>query len=260
MATPALQETRPQKAQRWLRSMRNGLSPVSIVRHRLANDQTLRFRGVTVSTDDPPSAWDLAFPIWSGEYDEPGFVPRRGWNVVDIGANIGFFSMLAGSRGARVTAYEPHPESFRHLQRNTGKWAVDCRQAAVVGDGSESVRLYVHPERSSRNTLTGAEIGSGEALTSAIDVPAIDFSDVLREPVDLLKVDCEGAEFGFLDQADVVRNAKRIIAEVHTTAGDPEELRRAVEAAGFDARLERSAADPLQHRDEAFLMLTAVRR
>jgi FkbM family methyltransferase len=260
MSTTASRETRRQKAERWVRSMRNGLSPVSIVRHKLAGDQTLRFRGVTVSTDDLPSAWDLAFPIWSGEYDEPGFVPHRGWTVVDIGANIGFFSMLAAARGARVTAYEPHPESFRHLQRNTRKWGVDCRQAAVVGDGSERVRLYVHPERSSRNTLTGAEIGSGEALTTAIDVPAIEFSDVLREPVDLLKVDCEGAEFGFLDQADVVRNAKRIIAEVHATAGDPEQLRRAVEAAGFDARLEQSHADPLQHRDAAFLMLTAVRR
>src|SRR5829696_1747953 len=120
------------KGARWARLIRAGMSPMSLVKRHLLHDYRLRFKGIDISASDLPVAWDMACPIWSGEYDEPGFVPTRGETVVDIGGNIGAFAMLAASRGARVRSYEPHPDSFEHMQRNTARWRVECHQAAVI--------------------------------------------------------------------------------------------------------------------------------
>ena len=83
---------------------------------------------------DNVATWDIALQIAGGEYDYPGYVPRRGDRVVDIGANIGIFSLWAARRGATVTAYEPGVETFAHLAQNVADRRVTARHAAVVGE------------------------------------------------------------------------------------------------------------------------------
>ena len=248
----------PAGAERWLRMVARGVSPRSLLAMKLLGRRGLRFRGVDISAPNLQHAWDIAMPIFSGEYDEWGFVPGRGDRVVDIGGNIGLYSMLAASRGARVTAYEPHPESFRHLERNTARWGVDGRCAAVVRDpGTRSVRLYLHPERASRHTLAGMEVGTGSVLRHAIDVPALPLSTVLDGGCDLLKMDCEGGEFELLRDPSI-RKARRIIAEVHTAVGDPQPLLEDVRGAGFRALL-KHGADVLHTDGQPFMLLLAAR-
>ncbi len=243
------------KALRWARLVRVGVSPMSLVRRLLLGDYGLRFQGVEISASNLPFAWDVALPIWGGEYDEPGFVPGPGDLVADIGGNIGAFAMLAASRGARVRSYEPDPGSFAHMERNTAKWDVECHRAAVIAGDLDTVQLYVGP-RNTRNTLVGKDAKSGQDLDDHVDVPAIRLAEVLRDPVDLLKLDVEGGEFELLRaEPHVLRRAKRIIAEVHTVLGDEEALLAHVRAAGFDARLKR----PLSDDADPYVQLTAVR-
>jgi FkbM family methyltransferase len=243
------------KALRWAKLVRAGASPLSLVRRLVLSDYRLRFQGVDLSASDLPVAWDAALPIWSGEYDEPGFVPRRGDIVADIGGNVGAFAMLAASRGARVRSYEPHPDSFAHLLRNTAKWQVECHQAAVIAGDADRVRLYVSP-RNIRNSLVGRDVKSGEKLAELVEVPAVALAEVLRGPVDLLKVDIEGGEFELLRvKPQILRQAKRIIAEIHTTLGDEHALVAHIQTAGFDARLRR----PTSIDADPYLLLTASR-
>jgi FkbM family methyltransferase len=243
------------KALRWVRLVRVGVSPLSLSRRLLLGDYGLRFQGVEVSAANLPVAWDVALPIWSGEYDEPGFVPGHGDIVVDIGANIGAFAMLAASRGARVRSYEPHPDSFAHMERNTAKWRVECHRAAVTTEHADTVQLYLGP-RDTRNTLLGKDAKSARELDEQVEVPAIPLAEVLRDPVDLLKLDVEGGEFDLLwAEPHLLRRAKRIIAEVHTVFGDEDALLAHVQAAGFDARLKR----PISEDADPYVQLTAVR-
>jgi 2-polyprenyl-3-methyl-5-hydroxy-6-metoxy-1,4-benzoquinol methylase len=44
--------------------------------------------------------------IWLGKYGKVS----TGWTVIDIGANIGVFSLYAARAGATVIAYDPLPE------------------------------------------------------------------------------------------------------------------------------------------------------
>jgi FkbM family methyltransferase len=180
--------------------------------------------------------------IWAGEYDRPGFVPQDGWRVIDIGANVGAFAVLARKRGAQVVAYEPHPKTFRYLVRNTR--GVDCRQAAVVPAGhSGSVELFLG-DRDTRHSLIGRHQLTSEPTAESIEVPAVPIDEVLAEGCDLLKLDCEGIEFALFEslESEQLEGVARIVAELH---GEPSEMD------GFRERLTGEGYEtlrlPLEH-------------
>ena len=120
--------------------------------------------------------------------------------VLDIGAQIGGFSLLAGRAGARVLSYEPVPANFAALQRNlelnraarvravqaavTG--ARETRQMFVPDDGGHTGRFSLHPGRGTR-TIEAACVSLDEII-----------ADNGLERLDLLKIDCQGSEYEIL--------------------------------------------------------------
>jgi FkbM family methyltransferase len=198
------------------------------------------------------SHW-LTQRIWEGEYDRRGFVPRRGWHVLDIGANIGAWSLLAARRGARVTAVEPHPETVDYLRRNTDRAPVTVLQAAVMPTGG-STRLYLG-DADSRHSVLGAEQRSTARLTDSVEVPAVAFEELISRGWDLVKMDCEGIEHALLESApaETLRRMRRLVAELHGSEREMETSERRLIAAGFATRRE-----PLEH--ERLSMVYARRR
>ena len=85
----------------------------------------------------------------------------------------------------------------------------------MVGVSEAPVGLYIHEERSTRHTLVGHEIGTGAPLTDHVVVPAVPIAEVLVDGCDLLKIDCEGAEFEILAEAsdETLRRARRVVVE-----------------------------------------------
>ena len=223
-----------------IRYAREGLSPLSLLaRTRLGYTGPPRFAGVKLSAPDVTASWGIAQQIAAGEYDFPGLTPQRGQRVIDVGANVGIYSLWAAKRGAKVVAYEPAPDTFACLVANTRRHGVEAIRAAVVGVEREAVPLYLHEERSTRHTLVGHEIGSGAPLTKHVMVPAAPIAEVLADGCDLLKIDCEGGEFGILAGAgdETLRRARRIVLEFHRTVGDPDVLLDRLAAAGFRAEV-----------------------
>jgi FkbM family methyltransferase len=218
---------------------REGLSLPSHLAHKLGLEVRPRFAGVSLSAPDADTAWMVALQIAVGEYRSPGLTPEAGWRVVDVGANIGVFSLWAERRGADVTAYEPEPRTFESLVANVAGRRISPRQAALVGEAVPTVRLYLSELDSTRNTATGMEIESGETLRDFVDVPTVTLEDVVGSGCDLLKLDCEGAEFEALLGAEdeTVRRAQRIILEFHRIAGSPELIVERLEAAGMEVNV-----------------------
>ena len=190
--------------------------------------------------------------IWEGEYDRPGFVPRRGDVVVDIGANVGVFSVRSAMRGATVRAYEPHPGTFAYLLRNAKGRRIECHQAAVMPQAGTTT-LFLDPHYDTRHSTLGREQRTGEELRDSIEVPTVTLADAIGDGCDLLKVDCEGVEFELLDAtpSDRLRRASRIVAELH---GDAEQMRR------FTARLAADGyevtTEPREHKRLAMCFAT----
>jgi FkbM family methyltransferase len=236
----------------FIRRWRQGLSIRSQLEARVGRTNgSPRFAGVPLSAPDPVAAWGISRQIADGEYAHPGLMPEPGERVVDVGANIGVYSLWAARRGAQVVAYEPAPETFPHLLSNVSRVSnITVVQAAVVGFAppNGSVTLFLHDERSTRNTLLGQEVGTGEPLGRRVDVPAVGIADALAEGCDLLKVDCEGGEFDIFNVADdaSLRHVRRIVLEFHRVAGDPQELLDRLASAGFRSAILQGAdpADP----------------
>ena len=135
--------------------------------------------------------------------------------VVDIGANLGAFSVLAAKCGAKmVTAYEPSEANFDALVTNLATNHVE----AVVSPR----RLAIAPEHGLVD-LTGegsATHVSGNA--TAVSVPAITLDEALDPfaQVDVLKMDCEGSEYGIFAAVSDETLAKidHLVMEFHGPA------------------------------------------
>lgn len=224
---------------RSFRRSREGLSLAAHVAHKLGLGVRPRFAGVSLSAPDADTAWLVALQIAVGEYRWPGLTPEAGWRVVDVGANIGVFSLWAERLGADVTAFEPEPRTFASLVANVAGRRISPRQAALVGQAVPAVRLYLSEVDSTRNTLVGKEVESGEPLRDFVDVPTVTLADVVGSGCDLLKLDCEGAEFEALLGADdaTLLSAPRIIVEFHRFAGSPELIVGRLEAVGMTVSL-----------------------
>ncbi|MGH8571863.1 MAG: FkbM family methyltransferase [Gammaproteobacteria bacterium] len=192
----------------------------------------VRLRGVRLRGSNPRGVANTAVEIAAGEYQAPGFEIAAGDRVIDVGANVGAFTVLAARQGASVGAYEPHPETFAHLERNTAGLDVRCLRAAVVATPGPGGTVALQP---STESDTRHRVGEG-----GIEVPAVALSEVIESGCDLLKLDCVGAEFELLGgtPAEAWRGVRRVACEAHPWAGDVGAFTELLERLGFRVRAE----------------------
>jgi FkbM family methyltransferase len=125
----------------------------------------------------------------------------RAFVFIDIGANVGLFSLFVASRAggkARILAFEPEPESIRRLRFNIHAnpgIKVQVFPFALGGQSGTVLLLTDRRDRGGTRTLPPKE---GVASADAIAVECRPLLDVLMEEglqsVDALKIDVEGAE------------------------------------------------------------------
>lgn len=147
--------------------------------------------------------------------------------VVDIGANVGAATILFANAypESRILAFEPAPDSFVLLQRNTED--IEGVEAYPIGlfNADRKATLY----RGRKDTVTRS-LAIGWGTTEAGDqVTLRDAAECLRElsvdRIDILKVDTEGAELHILSSiTDLLANISIIYLEFHS-----EDDRRAID-------------------------------
>lgn len=178
-----------------------------------------------------------------GDYTKGGPVLKPGDTVIDVGANIGCFSMLASSLvgpTGRVIALEPELSTFEQLRKN-----IALNQAENV----TPLRLALS------NDIGTTELYSGDSMlfSSMFDsvdgrnmeslaqkVPTMSLSQLMWQEkfdhCDYLKLDCEGAEYQILDAVDeeLGRKITQVVIEIHTIPGrEPTEITSKLENLGF---------------------------
>ncbi len=139
--------------------------------------------------------------------------------VWDVGANVGYFSVLAARLGARVHAFEPAPENVDAIRANTEANGfadrIELHPVAVAAAAGRDRFLVVedaswsHLADRGRHPLTRAEL--------EVDVVALD--DLELDPPDVIKIDVEGSEAAVLEGArGVIERARPVlIVELHET-------------------------------------------
>ena len=194
--------------------------------------------------------------------------------VVDVGANIGLFSVFVGliAPHARILALEPVPELAQIARANTALYApnaevLQCGAAdsdrmaeftyypgfsilsgAHAGkDTSELVRAFEDQRADGIDAAALDEVLAARLAPQKIDVQLASLSRLLSErgspAIDLLKVDAEGAELeilGAISEDDWTR-IRQVVTEVH---GDDNVriVRTLLQKHGFDVHVEQEAA------------------
>jgi FkbM family methyltransferase len=123
-----------------------------------------------------------------------------GATFIDVGANVGYFTLLASTLGARVVAYEPTPSVFARLKENValnGFDNADLVNAAVM-DKTGTLTLHLSGDDFEANSLFGNDPQSVRVAAVSLDR---DLADRKIGHVDVLKIDAEGAEPFVLDGA-----------------------------------------------------------
>jgi FkbM family methyltransferase len=222
------------------RLCKNWRAVISARRNRTPLDRFELRSGTCLYFPAPPPFW-LLVSIWGSEiytrtYPKHGGDPRV---IVDIGANIGAFSLFAAGRWprARVLAYEPAPENLLWLERNVRANRhdrIEIHPAAVCGATGE-VTLWLR-EGTEAHSLWG---DGAHARVPATTLDAI-VAEITPDTIDLLKLDCEGAEYDILiGREDLLARHVRFVAlEYHEEYGHHVcELTQVLNRAGFRHRV-----------------------
>ncbi len=128
-------------------------------------------------------------------------IVRPGMRVVDIGANVGVYSIAAALNGARVTAIDASVENCKILKMNA-----DLNQVALTilpMAVSDRLGMGLFPRNDDSNkTIRDYTLSLHEfdAFDAALSAP---LSAVLgQDKVDVVKIDIEGREYAALKDAD----------------------------------------------------------
>ncbi|RPI00204.1 MAG: FkbM family methyltransferase [Ignavibacteriae bacterium] len=190
--------------------------------------------GLTVHLSSHPHDIVTIFIIFiRGEYGRIS----PGSTVIDIGANIGAFSLFAASCGAsKVFAFEPNAEAFQCLQKNIHANRLDSvikpHRFAVAGSAGRRIRFP-------KNASAYNSFLRGESAKEYEFVKTIDLTRIMKniDHVDLLKMDCEGAEWEILHgtNREVLDRIDAIRMEYHL--GQRDQIAAFLQQNGFSLKM-----------------------
>ena len=158
---------------------------------------------------------------------------RDGDTFVDVGANVGLFTML-GSRWVgptgRVLAFEPSEREFTRLRQHVdhnGLHNVQALRMAVGNQNGTALLRVADAQHSGLNTLEDHFVYTAvhEAYTETVPIARLDelvASHDVRK-VDVMKVDVEGGEHHVIAGAreTIARDRPAVILEVASATSDP---------------------------------------
>lgn len=140
-------------------------------------------------------------------YQKKGNKILSGERWIDAGGNVGAFTLLACSKGAKVTAYEPDPFNCKMIEKNLKLNGFDAEIvcAGLVHNDIKSTNLYIGNNGNVwRNSMFKNWNGKG------LKVNCVKFDDVVPDGV-CVKMDIEGGEMPILETTQ--RRFKKLVFE-----------------------------------------------
>jgi FkbM family methyltransferase len=190
-------------------------------------------RGLSASFDLRPESTDgtVVREVWhENVYGlEPADV--EGKVVLDVGANVGAFSVWAALHGAlKVIAVEPEHSNVERLYHHMKRNAVDLVMSIAVVAVSEEVgprtMTVVPGEQGGSQMWRHGQRRADDDRGNTIEVETCTLGDLIADAgghVDVLKIDIEGSEYEVLThaaQVGTLAQVDRIVGEWHPWVGD----------------------------------------
>jgi FkbM family methyltransferase len=181
---------------------------------------------IFVNLGDLYVSWGIIF----GNYEstEAGFITRnlpKGGCLLDVGANIGFYSLLARSvvgESGSVHAFEPRSRAFHMLEesiKENGFHNVYAHNVALGAQDGTAELAFAKDEFNlgGSQLSTGQELNANLVETESISVKALDEFELRTPMINMIKIDIEGAEPLFFEGArrTIAMFKPKIISEIN---------------------------------------------
>jgi FkbM family methyltransferase len=161
--------------------------------------------------------------------------------IIDCGANMGVSVLFFSQHypGATIHAFEPEAPIYEILEQNVRNY------------GLTNVTLHQKAVWTSETTLQfftdkgmGGSVENVYKNQKPVEVATVRLADFLQQPVDLLKLDIEGAEYAVLKDCELwLKNVKNLFVEYHSFINKEqklEEILAMLKEAGFRYHLRQS--------------------
>jgi len=130
--------------------------------------------------------------------------------ALDIGANIGYFSLLLAKKmgpSGKIYSFEPHPSIFNKLSNNLKDFSSCHLKNEALSDKKGEMKLFVPKDFSGNEgtaTFERNQLKNGSVSEIPVNVEVLD--EVIGDnKIDLIKIDVEGHE------ASVFKGAERVL-------------------------------------------------
>ncbi|MSR67569.1 FkbM family methyltransferase [Candidatus Peribacteria bacterium] len=187
--------------------------------------------------------------VWFDQSYEPNAygIPFD-WNqcktIVDIGANIGVFTLFAAWKApqSRIIAVEAEPSNAACAKKNVEQNNLENRVTVTpkaCGKKNGTLELFLSTRNSGGNSMFEYAKGSPKITVPMISLQEL-FQEQKIETCDYLKLDCEGAEYDILYALpeSTMSRIRFMAIEYHHFSSErthqPEALRAFLEQRGFD--------------------------
>jgi len=138
--------------------------------------------------------------------------PSRNLVVLDIGANVGFWTLKFAKRYRKIHAFEPNPEIFPVLKKTIRKLRNVSLHRCALGDESGFSDFFVH-----RGHVYSGLLIKREGYIKTIRVPVRTLDSFGFDAVGLIKIDTEGFELPILMGGieTIKRETPQLYIEIH---------------------------------------------
>lgn len=204
--------------------------------------------GMSITSPPEEPLLTMFEEIWVNHcYTPSNFNIAPGHTIIDIGANVGVFTLWAAMSNSevKVISLEPSPRICSFLRRNVlanGLHNVTVLQSACGGQREKAI-LYSRGCEAMNSLYRRDNYDSEFRPLTCTQVLLL--GDVFQrfgvQVCDLLKLDCEGAEYEILFNAGqrTLQKVRRISMEYHVGLNEhtPEELARFLESQNFGVQM-----------------------
>lgn len=160
--------------------------------------------------------------------------------IIDIGANMGSFAVYAAQScpKARIYCYEPEQRNFSFLSQNIGINSLDQRVTAfqyAVASNSGQRELCI-----GESPINSLVIGADNAMRQSVNCTTLKdiIADQKLDRIDLLKMNCEGAEYEILENCsptvfERISNIRLEYHQIDSSTKNGDALARFLERQGY---------------------------
>jgi len=151
--------------------------------------------------------------IGSERHLEKYFLSKDNHCFIDVGANVGLWTIFMAKKGFEVHAFEPSPKPILLLRKKAKKYSNIHVYKYALGEKNYVTEFNLHTASGHDSLLKSEEDFIGQIKINVRTIDSFSLQDI-----GLIKIDTEGYEVPVLLGAkqSILRNKPRLIIEIHS--------------------------------------------